>query len=92
MGNTVCVRIPGVQFECKLHSIQDLIGHFQWSVSSFSKCTMQGSRREREGKKEEREEERGREGEEGRSDGKEGGGEWSWKGRKGKREAEISKT
>lgn len=72
MGNTVCVRIPGVQFEFKLHSSQDLIGHFQWSVSSVSKCMMQGSRRGREG-----EEEGGgkrEEGQRGRTDGEERGG------------------
>lgn len=83
MGNTVCVRIPGVQFEFKLHSSQDLIGHFQWSVSSVSKCMMQGSRRGREG-----EEEGGgkrEEGQRGRTDGEErggsaGGGEMGWEG------------
>lgn len=95
MGNTVCVRIPGVQFEFKLHSIQDLIGHFRWSVSSFSKCKMQGSRRGRQGEKEgesRKEWEREREG--GQMRRREGGvgreGRVGWEGeeREGERQRE----
>lgn len=75
MGNTVCVRIPGVRFEFKLHSVQDLIGHFRWSVCSFSKCEMQGSKRKRGGEEGGREEGQGRRtNEEGEGEGRGGKG------------------
>lgn len=72
MGNTDCVRIPGVQFEFKSHSTQDLIGHFQWSVSSFSKLKKQGSWRGGEGGQREMERggKRGKEGLGGKREGK----------------------
>lgn len=38
MENADCVRFPWVKFEFKLHSTQDLIGHFFMSVSGFSEA------------------------------------------------------
>lgn len=58
---TQTVSFPRIQFEFKLHGIQELIGHFQWSVSSFSGCKiLKLERKRRRGRRRGEEEKRKR--------------------------------